>query len=252
MNIKEFYNFKKGKKKFSMITCYDYSMARILSKTEIDLILVGDSLSMVVYGYDSTIYATIEMMVRHTEAVKRGIGNSKMIIADMPFLATRKGFLYAIETAEKLIKAGADAIKIENIEDQKEVISHIIKSGIPVMGHLGVTPQYIKTIGGYSKKGKEITEAKKLIFDAVEFEKIGCFSIVLECIDFQTAKKITDKLKIPTIGIGSGKYTDGQVVVINDILGLYENPPSFIKKYSELEKMIIDSVNQYVGEVKTL
>jgi len=191
-------------------------------------------------------------MIRHTEAVKRGIGNSKMIITDMPFLATRKGIIYALEIAEKIIKAGADAVKIENIEDQKEVISHLIKSGIPVMGHLGVTPQYIKLLGSYSKKGNKKPEAKKLILDAIEFEKVGCFAIVLECINKDVAKKITQKIKIPTIGIGSGKDTDGQVVVINDILGLFENPPSFIKKYAELENHIIKAVNDYVEEVYKL
>jgi len=250
MKIIDFYNFKKGNK-ISMITCYDYSMARILSKTDIDCLLVGDSLSMVVYGYDSTIYASVDVMAEHTKAVKKGIGNSKMIITDMPFLSTRKGMNYAIEVAEKIIKAGADAIKIENIEDQRDIISHIIKSGIPVMGHLGLTPQYIKSLGSYSKRGREIKESKKIIDDAIKFQEAGAFSIVLECIDEKTAGRITKKLKIPTIGIGSGNRTDGQVVVINDILGLYEHVPPFIKKYEELDIKIINAVNKYIKGVKS-
>ncbi len=249
MKIKDFYNFKKNRK-ISMLTCYDYSTATILSQTDIDGVLVGDSLSMVVYGYPSTLYATMEMMILHTEAVKNGIGESKIIISDMPFMSFRKDKYESAENAAMLIKAGADAVKIEGIYGHEETIEYIIQSGIPVMGHLGLTPQYIKQIGGYSIQGKTEIEAKKIIDDALKLEKLGCFAVVVECIPEELAFEITKKLKIPTIGIGSGNKTDGQIRVINDILGLFPHPPSFVKKYLDLSKEIKNAVNRYDMEVK--
>ncbi|MCX7648636.1 MAG: 3-methyl-2-oxobutanoate hydroxymethyltransferase [Elusimicrobiales bacterium] len=249
MKITDFYSFKKDRK-ISMITCYDYCFAKIVSRSAIDSVLVGDSLSMTVYGYSSTIYATEEMMIRHTEAVKKGLGDEKIIITDMPFLSTRKGTQKAIETAGNLIKAGADAVKIENITGQERIIREIIESGIPVMGHLGVTPQYIKYLGNYSKKGKEKQEAKDLIKDAVKMQKTGCFSIVLECVEASIARQISQKLKIAVIGIGSGKDTDGQVLVINDILGLFPSPPSFARVYERLDEKILNTLNRFDSNVK--
>ncbi|HPO96018.1 MAG TPA: 3-methyl-2-oxobutanoate hydroxymethyltransferase [Elusimicrobiales bacterium] len=249
MKITDFYRFRKDRK-ISIITCYDYCFAKIVSKSAIDSVLVGDSLAMTVYGYPSTIYATEEMMIRHTEAVRKGLGNEKLIITDMPFLSTRKGAQKAIETAGNLIKAGADAVKIENITGQERIIREIIESGIPVMGHLGVTPQYIKYLGNYSKKGKEKQEANDLIKDAVKMQKTGCFSIVLECVEVSIAKKISKKLKIAVIGIGSGKDTDGQVLVINDILGLFPSPPSFARVYERLDEKILNALNKFDSDVK--
>lgn len=249
MNITDFYKFKKGQK-ISMITCYDYCTAKIISNSQVDSVLVGDSVAMTVYGYNSTVYATEEMIIRHTEAVKKGISDKKIIISDMPFLSANRGLSRAVETAGNLVKAGADAVKIENIEGHSEIIKAIIDAGIPVMGHLGLTPQYIKSIGGYHKRGKDKKEADKIIKDALRIEKIGCFSLILECVKEEISGYITEKLNIPVIGIGSGDRTDGQVIVINDILGLFPSSPSFVKIYENLDKKIIEAVNKFDADVK--
>ncbi|MEF3279352.1 MAG: 3-methyl-2-oxobutanoate hydroxymethyltransferase [Elusimicrobiota bacterium] len=250
MTINDFYRFKKKVDKIAMVTCYDYSIASVIADTNIDCVLVGDSVSMVVYGYESTIHATMEMMKLHVTAVKNGLKNSKMIIADMPFMSFRKNKYESAENASVLIKAGADAVKIEGIDGHEETIKYIIESGIPVMGHLGLTPQYIKSLGRYSIQGKDEKTAEKIFSDAIKLEKIGCFSIVLECVPEKLATEITKKLKIPTIGIGSGKKTDGQVLVINDMIGLFPSSPSFVKKYLNLSEEIKKAMNDYSREVK--
>lgn len=248
--INDFYNFKKDKK-IVMITCYNWYEALIISKTDIDAVLVGDSLAMTVYGYDSTIYATPQMMIEHTKAVKKGLSN-KMIITDMPFISFRMDKYFALKVASEFIKAGADAVKIEGIDGHEDTISHIIQSGIPVMGHLGITPQYIKSIGKFSRKGKEDKEIKKLINDAKKLQSIGCFSIILECVMPEVAERITNMLKIPVIGIGSGEKTDGQIIVIHDILGLYPNSPSFAQKYDDISTRIKAAIEKYVKDVRNI
>lgn len=249
MTINDFYSFKKGKNRISMITCYDYPTARIISKTPIDAVLVGDSIAMTLYGYESTIYATPQMMKEHTSAVRKGIGN-KLVITDMPFMTFRKGKEYALDIAAEFVKAGADAVKIEGIDGHQDVISYLLESGIPVMGHLGITPQYVKSIGKFTRKGKEKNEAIKIIEDAKKLEKLGCFSIVLECVEEKLAGEITSKLKIPVIGIGSGNSTDGQIAVIHDILGLYPEPPSFALKYVDLSEIIFNAIEEYSSKIK--
>lgn len=248
MKIDDFYKFKKGKK-IVMITCYDWSQAIIVSQTDIDAVLIGDSLSMTIYGYESTIYATIDMMKIHTEAVRKGL-KDKMIITDMPFMSFKKGKYFALDVACELIKSGADAVKIEGVDGHEDTIKYLIQSGIPVMGHIGITPQYEKIIGRFSKKGKKKEERELLIKQAKTLQDLGCFSIVLECVDEKIAEKITKILKIPTIGIGSGSKTDGQIRVFHDIVGLYPNPPSFAKIYVNISEYIKEALNQYITEVK--
>ncbi|MGC8867681.1 MAG: 3-methyl-2-oxobutanoate hydroxymethyltransferase [Elusimicrobiales bacterium] len=249
MKIDDFYSFKKGNGKISMITCYDWTSAIILSKTPIDAVLVGDSIAMTIYGYNSTIYATAQMMQAHTYAVKKALSD-KLVITDMPFMTFRKGKYYAVDVAGEFVKAGADAVKIEGLDGHEDVIEHLVKSGIAVMGHLGITPQYEKTIGRFRKIGKKSDEAKKIEEDAKRLEELGCFSLVLECVDEEVAGRITSMLKIPVIGIGSGSKTDGQIIVFHDILGLYPNPPSFVKIYDNISERIAKAITEYVADVK--
>lgn len=246
------FNLKKKKhEKITMVTCYDFSLARILSSSKIDTILVGDSVAQIVHGYPNTLHATVDMMAMHTQAVAKG-ASEKFIVADMPFMSTRKGIKHAVNAAQKLMVAGAHAIKIENADGHAELITHLVQSGVPVMGHLGLTPQSIHQLGGPKIQGRQQEQAEKLINDAMILQQAGCFSLVLECIPSVLAEKVTKKLHIPTIGIGAGSHTDGQVLVINDLLGM--NPdfnPKFLKKYFLAYPQILQAVNTYADEVKT-
>lgn len=249
MKINDFYNYKKPGQKISMITAYDYTTASIVNDSDIDCVLVGDSLAMTMHGASSTIWADTSVMALHTKAVGKAIKN-KLLISDMPFLSFRKGVLKAIKTVEELMKAGADAVKIEGIDGHEDIISHIIKSDIPVMGHLGLTPQSVNKFGGYKIQGKDKASADLILNQAKKLQDLGCFSIVLECVPEDLAKKITNALRIPIIGIGAGPHTDGQVLVIQDMLGLYKSPPSFVKKYMDGGKLIKDALNSFDRETK--
>ncbi len=232
-----------------MITAYDSTMAALASESAVDCVLVGDSLAMVMHGQDSTIAATVEMMALHTAAVARSV-KGKLVVADMPFLSVRKGLLPAMEAVEKLARAGAQAVKIEGLEGHEEIISHIVKSDMPVMGHLGLTPQSINKFGGYKAQGKDQASAERLVAQAQELERLGCFALVLECVPERLAGRITNLLKIPVIGIGAGPATDGQVLVMQDMLGLYGDPPSFVKKYLDGRRLVVDALNNFNSEVK--
>jgi len=232
-----------------MITAYDYTLAALAAESDIDCILVGDSASMVMHGHSSTIAATTELMALHTAAVARAVKN-KLVVGDMPFLSVRKGLGPAMEAVEKLSRAGAQAVKIEGLEGHEEIISHIIKSDIPVMGHLGLTPQSINKLGGYRTQGKDQASAERLVSQAQELERLGCFALVLECVPEKLAEKITGLLKIPVIGIGVGPFTDGQVLVMQDMLGLYGESPSFVKKYLDGRRLVLEALNNFDGEVK--
>ncbi|MFZ3231235.1 MAG: 3-methyl-2-oxobutanoate hydroxymethyltransferase [Pseudobdellovibrio sp.] len=248
--ILDFKKKKLAKEKITMVTCYDFAFAKIIAKTDVDCILVGDSLAQVVHGHSTTLKATSRLMALHTAAVVRGIG-SKFVVADMPFLSTRKGLRYAMDCIDMIMKSGAHAIKIEGADGHLELIRHIVESGIPVMGHLGLTPQSIHQLGGPKVQGKKSEHAHKILEDAVALEKAGCFSIVLECIPATLAKEISEKLEIPTIGIGAGASTDGQVLVLQDMLGMNtEFSPKFLKKYLAGADLITTALNTYVTEVK--
>src|SRR3989338_4012961 len=225
----------KNREKIAVLTCYDYFTAKILDSIGMDIILVGDSLANVILGYETTRDVTMNDMNIFTEAVARGAKNS-LIIVDMPYLSDRNKE-EAIKNAKIFIQSGANAVKVEG--NKEEQIKAIIKEGIPVMAHIGLLPQTAKT---FEMQGKDKETANKLIKDAKALESYGCFCIVLECVVPELAKKITETVKIPTIGIGSGKYCDGQVLVINDILGLCDKSPGFAKRYVDLGKEIRKAV----------
>lgn len=250
--ILDFATKKKKNEKISMVTCYDYTFAKIVAESKVDTILVGDSLAQVIHGFPNTLHATIEMMALHTAAVARGAGN-KFIVTDMPFMSTRKGLEKAMNDVQKLMLAGAHAIKIENADGHAELIKHIVESGVPVMGHLGLTPQSIHQLGGPKIQGRSQTAAEKLMQDALIMQNAGCFSIVLECIPSTLAEKITKNLMVPTIGIGAGSSTDGQVLVLQDMLGMNpEFSPKFLKKFAQEHTHTLTALNEYADEVSSV
>ncbi|MFZ5948297.1 MAG: 3-methyl-2-oxobutanoate hydroxymethyltransferase [Stygiobacter sp.] len=246
----DFKNSKQQGKKISMVTCYDFWSAKIIDESEIDAVLVGDSVAMVMHGFETTINAEIEMMCYHIAAVKRGL-KDKLLIADLPFLAHKKGTKFLMEAIDKLMKAGAQAIKIEGADDNIELIQYIVRTGIPVMGHVGLTPQSVHQLGGYKLQGKNDKASNKLLDDAQKLEQSGCFSIVLEMLPFELSKKITEELSIPTIGIGAGPFTNGQILVLQDMLGLSKDfQPKFLRKYLNGYELILNSLNKFNDDVK--
>ncbi len=250
MNILDFAKKKENNEKISMITCYDYTSARILAKTAIDCILVGDSLAMTMYGFKDTIAATLAMMSMHTAAVSRGADN-KFIVGDLPFLSYRKSISKSLSAAHALMKAGAHAVKLEGAKGNLKLIRHLTESGIPVMGHLGLTPQSIHMLGGLKVQGKTDESANQLQEYAFALQEAGCFATVLECVPTALAKKITQSLFIPTIGIGAGPFTDGQVLVWQDLLGLQtEFKPKFLKVFVDGSKHLASGIENYIHEVK--
>ncbi len=247
--------FKKAKQeqqKLTMLTAYDYTMAKLIDQAGIDIILVGDSLGMVVQGYENTLSVTVDDIIYHTKAVKRGTKRA-FVLSDMPFMSYHISVEKAVENAGRIIKeAGADAVKLEGGSHTIDKIEAIIKAQIPVVGHLGLTPQSVHRFGGFNVQGKQLEEAKQIIKDAQRLEKVGVSAIVLEGIPELLAKEITQQLTIPTIGIGAGKYCDGQVLVINDMLGMYADfVPKFVKQYKQFCKDIPNAVQQYIKEVKS-
>lgn len=244
------FNEYKGKQKISMLTAYDYSMAKILDEAGVDTILVGDSLGMVVLGYDSTLKVTMEDMIHHTKAVARGVKNA-LIIGDMPFLSYHVSVEDAIRNAGRLIQeGGAHCVKLEGGKDIIPKIKGILNAQIPVIGHLGLTPQSINKLGGFKVQGKGEKEAREIIEDALLLEEAGVSAIVLEAIPDKLAKLITSRLSIPTIGIGASAACDGQVLVSQDMLGMFSDfKPRFVKQYSNLKPIITESVKTYIDDI---
>jgi 3-methyl-2-oxobutanoate hydroxymethyltransferase len=233
-----------------MLTCYDYTSACIVQDSDIDVILVGDSAAMVMHGYGTTIPADIAMMCQHIESVSRGTKN-KFIVGDMPFLSFRQLLTDNMRAVASVMKAGAHAVKLEGIEGNVETIKHIVKSGVPVMGHLGLTPQSVNQLGGYRVQGRGERAAKILREEALACEQAGCFAIVLECVPDDLAAEITASLSIPTIGIGAGARTDGQVLVMQDLLGLSSDfKPKFVRKYLDGRSVLLNAFNAYASDVK--
>jgi len=250
IDIKE---MKQRKEKIPMLTAYDYVTAKMVDEAGVPLILVGDSLGMVMLGYESTIPVTMEEMIHHTKAVVRG-ATKALIIGDMPFMTYHISVSDALHNAARFIQeGGAQAVKLEGGEVVAEKARRLVDCGIPVMGHIGLTPQFIHQLGGFKARGKEAEEARKLLNDARILEEAGAFAIVLECTPAPLSKLITQKLNIPTIGIGAGPDCDGQVQVISDILGLYtEFVPKHAKQYARLAGEIKTAVSSYISEVKSL
>ena len=251
MNITDFQKMKDEGRKISMITCYDYSSARAVADSNIDCILVGDSLAMTMHGYSNTLSATIAMMALHTAAVAKG-APGKFIIGDLPFLSYRKGLKDAMDAVHELMSAGANAVKLEGVRGHAEIVRHIVDSGVPVMGHLGLTPQSVHGLGGMKVQGRTNAAVKVLAAEARELEDAGCFAIVLECVPTQVARRVTDLLTVPTIGIGAGTHVSGQVLVYQDMLGL--NPgfkPKFLRVYANTFEVIRTALNAYDDDVKS-
>ncbi|MBQ8013303.1 MAG: 3-methyl-2-oxobutanoate hydroxymethyltransferase [Treponema sp.] len=233
----------------SMVTCYDYTMACLVNNSNVDCVLVGDSLANVMHGEETTIPATVDLMALHTRAVHRGLPD-KFLVSDMPFLSTRLGIERGTEAAGKLIAAGADSVKIEGADGNLELISHLVESGIPVMGHLGLTPQFYHAMGGYKVQGRSDEAKEKLIKDALALEKAGCFAIVAECIPSAAAESMSKALSIPVIGIGGGKNVDGQVLVLHDMLGFSKFKPKFVRHFMKGADLVTKALNEYDAACK--
>jgi 3-methyl-2-oxobutanoate hydroxymethyltransferase len=238
--------------KIAMITAYDYPTALLADKAGMDLILVGDSLAMVVLGYESTVPVTMEEMLHHSKAVRRG-AKEAVLVGDMPFGSYQEGPQQAIHNAVRFLKeAGMDAVKLEGGANQAEVAHALVKNGIPVMGHIGLLPQLVSATGGFKVQGRDTQGAQRLIDDAKALEEAGCFSIVLEAIPDRLAGLITRSIKIPTIGIGAGPECDGQVLVMHDLIGLFDRfTPRFVKKYADAASIIEEALTQYRHDVQT-
>lgn len=242
---------KKKGEKITMLTAYDYPTAAIMDAAGIDMILVGDSLGMAVLGYDSTLPVTMEDMIHHTKAVVRG-ASCAMVISDMPFMSYQASVEEAVRNAGRLMQeAGAHGIKLEGGREVAEAVSKIVSAGIPVVAHLGLTPQAVHQLGGYKVQGKDDAVAVRITEDAKILEDAGAFSVVLECVPSKLAAEITESLEIATIGIGGGVNCDGQVLVVNDILGMFDKfIPKFVKKYADLNVAMKEAISQYIDEVK--
>lgn len=249
--INTFQRLKNNNEKITMLTAYDYSTAQVLEQAEIDGILVGDSLAMVALGYENTYNITIDEMLIFVKAVARGAKNS-FIIGDMPFMSYNLSVAQGLENASKMIKAGASGVKLEGCNEHiLSLIKRCVESGIPVLGHLGFTPQLMNTIGGHKIQGKTSEKIEEILKSAKKLEEAGCFAVVLELMPEDSAKYITEKLTIPTIGIGAGKYCSGQIVVTDDILGKFTDfAPKFVKKYTNLHDTVLNAVEEYIVEVK--
>lgn len=250
MQIQDFKLQKQQQKKITLLTCYDYPSARILAESNIDCALVGDSVATVVHGYPHTTMATMDMMVMHTQAVAKGLTH-QFLVSDMPFLSYRSAREHTIRATQRLIQAGAHAVKLEGGDDEIcQTVKYLVKAGVPVMGHIGLVPQSVHSLGGYRVQGKEKEQSMRLLQEAKDLEHAGCFAVVLECIPAVLAKAISEALSIPTIGIGAGAETDGQVLVWHDLLGLQtELVPRFIKHYAPSKQIMLDAINTYVEEV---
>ncbi len=251
VTVRTFQKMKDNGEKITMLTSYDCATAKYVDEAGIDSILVGDSLGMTILGYDTTINVTIDDMLVFTKAVSNGAKRA-LVIADMPFLSYHVSKEQTTINAGKLIQAGAKAVKLEGASDFiLDEIKHLTQSGICVCGHLGFTPQYINQIGGYFIQGKSHENTIKLLEAAKKLEEVGVFAIVLEMVPEESAKYITERLNVPTIGIGAGKYTDGQVLVIDDILGKYSgNVPKFVKQYANIKEIMKKAIAEYNSEVK--
>jgi 3-methyl-2-oxobutanoate hydroxymethyltransferase len=252
VTILDFRRKKESGEKITMLTAYDYPMARLIDSAGIDAVLVGDSVGMVMLGYDSTVPVTMEEMIHHSKAVRKGITRA-FLIGDMPFMSYQASDEDAIRNAGRFVKeAGCEAVKVEGGREVCSRVKAITGAGMPVLGHIGLTPQSASKLGGYRVQGRSAGSAKKLIDDAVYLERAGCFAIVLECVPRELAKRITAKLSIPAIGIGAGKYCDGQVLVTHDMVGYFDRfVPKFAKQYAKINTAIKEAVESFKNETKS-
>ena len=247
-SVVTFRSRKGGQPPLTMVTCYDTTLARLLAETDVDAVLVGDSVAMVVHGHATTLAADLDMMVLHTSAVARGIGD-KLLVADLPFLAHRRGRREAVDAAGALLKAGAHAVKLEGAAGNGDVITHLVESGIPVMGHVGLTPQFVNAFGGFKVQGRGAQAADHVLDDAKALDHAGVFSLVIEGVPAELGARITGSVSVPTIGIGAGVDCDGQVLVLPDLLGLTARVPRFVRRFADGAGLVRDAVDGYVAAV---
>ena len=243
---------KNSGKKITALTAYDYSFSKLLDATDIDIILVGDSLGMVSLGHENTLSVTLENMIDHTRAVKRGAQRA-LVVGDMPFMSYQVSVEQAVTNAGRLIQeGGASAVKLEGGARMADRVQAIVQAGIPVMGHIGLTPQSVHQFGGYKVQGKNYLDSRQIRQDARDLQNAGIFSVVMEGIPGELAEEITSELKIPTIGIGAGLHCDGQILVLHDLLGLTQDfVPKFVKQYAQLADILKSAVSEYIQEVRT-
>lgn len=252
MSIAQFKKPQPNNKKITMVTCYDYSFAQLVAQSDVDAVLVGDSAAMTMHGYNSTVPATIDLLAPHVSAVAKGLAGKKFLIADLPFLSFRSDLQTNILNVQKLMQAGAEAVKLEGADGNLNLVKHLVESGVPVMGHLGLTPQFVHQFGGFKVQGKNAAAAEKIHQEALALEEAGCFSIVLECVPAPLAESITQALKISTIGIGAGSATDGQVLVLQDLLGLSTGfRPKFLRRYLNADELVTKALNDYAADVNS-
>jgi len=237
--------------KLALVTCYDALMARLVAKTSIDAVLVGDSVAMTVHGFADTLGADLPMMVSHTAAVRRGLGPKGFVVADLPFLAHRRGRGALMRAVERLMRAGANAVKLEGVDGSEADIQHMVRSGVPVMGHIGLTPQHLHALGGFCVQGRGPAAEDRLRDQALRLQDCGVFSLVIECVPRDLAGSITRALTVPTIGIGAGSECDGQVLVITDLLGLDEHfKPRFVRRYADQAQGVSAALQAYAADVR--
>ena len=249
--VSVFQKLKESNEKITMLTAYDYSTAKVIDEVGMDAILVGDSLAMVALGHENTYNVSIEEMLIFVKAVARGAKRS-FIIGDMPFMSYNLSISQGLDNASKMIKSGANAVKLEGCNDHiLELVRRCVECGIPVLGHLGFTPQLMNTIGGYKIQGKSASDTELILESAKKLEQAGCFAVVLELMPSESAKYVTERLSIPTIGIGAGKDCSGQIVVTDDIVGKFTDfTPKFVKKYVNLHDIILNGISEFKKEVK--
>lgn len=249
-SVLDFARMKAAGHKISIVTAYDAWSARLVARSSVDALLVGDSLAMVMHGQSTTIGATVQMMALHTRAVAAAAGDT-FLITDLPFLSYRKGVRSAMTAVETLMRAGAHAVKLEGVDGHADVIRHIVGSGVPVMGHVGLTPQAVHQLGGFRVQGRETSAADDILRQARDLEAAGCFAVVLECVPAALAATVTAALRIPTIGIGAGSQTDGQVLVLQDLWGVgIGSAPRFVRQYLDGEELLTAALNHYDRDVK--
>ncbi|WP_020059577.1 3-methyl-2-oxobutanoate hydroxymethyltransferase [Bacillus sp. 123MFChir2] len=249
--VTDFLKMKEQNEPIAMVTAYDYPSAKFAEEAEVDMILVGDSLGMVVLGYDSTIPVTVDDMIHHTKAVRRGAKNT-FVVTDMPFMSYHVSIQETMHNARRIIQeSGAHAVKVEGADEVVSIIRFLTNAGVPVVAHLGLTPQSVGVLGGYKVQGKDAESARQLLEDAKKCQEAGAIALVLECVPMQLAELVTNQLLIPTIGIGAGNQTDGQVLVYHDLITYgVDRVPKFVKQYTSVQEEIVRGIGQYVHEVK--
>jgi 3-methyl-2-oxobutanoate hydroxymethyltransferase len=249
--VLDFARLKAEGHKISVVTAYDAWSARLVARSRVDAILVGDSAAMVMHGHKTTVAATVQVMALHTRAVASASGG-KFLIADMPFLSFRRGIATGMAAVSALIRSGAQAVKLEGVDGHEDLIRRIVGSGVPVMGHVGLTPQSVNQLGGFRVQGRGCAQADRILKQAHALEALGCFSIVLECIPAALAARITSELRITTIGIGAGVGTDGQVLVLQDLWGVDpDRAPRFVRRYVDGEELLTNALDAYDADVKS-